>query len=189
MLLACDYLLIPEKTKLKLAEYCQEPDDGDKLTERVLKHILIPIPGGHIGNAADAVSKCLDSTKEDRIALLGQASHYLVDICSPFHTSLYSFYRQGYHDIVEKDIDSNFDKWISEYSPHPIKIRSIEGGMLNIAKNSQLISNDMLLGFAKYELLGEEYPNDLMEKSLFRAIDAQIAFLQYAINLGIIDGR
>lgn len=181
MEVACDFLLIPDSMKSKLISACQKPDDEDSGIPRVMRHILIPVPGGYVGSANQMISKHLDMALkgEDPVEDVGEASHYLVDISQPFHTSLYSFYRQGYHAIVEQDIDNNFKVWLTEYSPKPQKIASIEKFVTDTAKGSQAMANDLLLAFAKHELMGEIYPYELEKKAMFRAIDNQISLLQY----------
>jgi hypothetical protein len=191
---ACDFLLIPDNIKKDLAVSCLIPDNVDGLMrgEGFTNHILIPVPGGFIGSANKEIVKLLDEASKTektgiRITNVGKASHYLADISQPFHTSLYSVYRQGYHDIVEKDINDNLKEWIPEYAPHPSKISNINKFIENTAKCSQDLSNQLLLSFAKHEILGGEYPDDLEEQALFNAIDNQIAFLQYCKANKILD--
>ncbi len=164
MKVAADFLLLPEGLKKDLIRYSSMPDEEDEGVDRIMRHILIPIPGGHFGGALNAISKLMEG--KDPVRNVAFASHYLMDICSPFHTSLYTFYRQGYHGIVEDYINKNLDEWLPEYSPHPPKIKSLERSIMGLAQESQNTANELLLGFAKFELLKGDYPDDLMKKIL-----------------------
>jgi hypothetical protein len=182
---ACRFLLVPDGMRKDLSTSCLVPDIGsiNGVTEK-LNHILIPIPGGYLGNAKAAIMGLLEEVSkttqpEIRATDVGKLSHYLIDVTQPFHTSLYSVYRLGYHNIVEADVEHNFRDWTSEYSPHPPKIGNFGSFVEETAKASQAMSNELLLAFAKRELMGGDYPDDLEKKVLFRAIDNQIAILQY----------
>jgi len=185
MKMATEYMMIPSSVSKQLIEDVVLPDELDKGMDRILKHIFVHLAVGEFGEALNAIEENLKDTVNP-IRGIAFASHYLQDICSPFHTSIYTIYRQGYHNTVEKQIDRHFEEWKPAFSPHPIEFTNLHETVVRLCKESELLANEFVLAFMKFELLSKEYPWDLMIKTFFRTIDVQIGFLQFVEKDGFL---
>ena len=135
-------------------------------------------PGGCLGSALEAIAESL--ANKDNVKAVAYASHYLVDLCNPFHTSVYSLVQTGPHVDTELRINQMLDKWVSEYKPNPPLVDDVGLAAVDIITTSSAMARELMNKFIKHDFKGEPYPDDIFKKILFNAVDYQIGFLDYA---------